>query len=191
MVPVALRATARPRVVVMGVSGCGKSTVGALMAARLGCSYLDGDDLHPPRNLALMAAGTPLTDDDRHGWLAAVAQRLSDARTAGQALVVGCSALKRRYRDQLRAACPGLQWVHLHGRPELLQARMAARSNHYMPTSLLASQLATLEPPGPDEAVTTIDIDAPVAQLVAAALAALHQPTPPLNPPHTPQQTPS
>ena len=158
------------RVVVMGVSGCGKSTVGRGLAARLGVGFIEGDELHPPRNVARMAAGTALTDADRAGWLDALAERIAAARAAGQGLVLACSALKRAYRDRLRAADPGLRFVHLHGDAELLRARMAQRSDHYMPPSLLASQLATLEPPAADERAATFDISLATAALVQGAL---------------------
>ena len=157
--------------VVMGVSGCGKSSVGRLLAQALGHGFIEGDELHPPGNVAKMAAGTPLTDADRAGWLAEIGRRLGQAQAAGQGLVVSCSALKRSYRDGLRAACPGLQFVHLHGSAELLRQRLQARTGHYMPPSLLDSQLATLEPPAADEAAVTLDIRPPTAQVVAAALA--------------------
>ena len=170
--------TAAPQVVVMGVSGCGKSTVGAHLAQSLGVPFIEGDSLHPPRNVALMAAGTPLTDADRADWLATIAQHLGAALVAGQGLVVSCSALKRRYRDQLRAACPGLRFVHLHGAAPLLRTRLAARTGHYMPPSLLDSQLATLQPPGADERAIIIDIGPATAHVVAVALAHLqhHRP---------------
>lgn len=157
-------------VVVMGVSGCGKSTVGRALAGRLGVRFIEGDEWHPPRNVALMAAGTPLTDDDRRDWLQALAGQLAGAVASGQGLVLSCSALKRRYRDQLRAAAPGLRFVHLHGSPELLAQRMATRPGHYMPPSLLPSQLDTLEPPAADEEPITLDIALPLDELVAAAL---------------------
>ena len=156
--PSARAAPALPRLVVMGVSGSGKSTVGRVLAHRLGVEFVEGDDLHPPRNVALMASGTPLTDDDRRGWLSSLAQRLRDAHERGRGLVVSCSALKRSYRDQLRAGSPDVRFVHLSGTPELLADRVRARSGHYMPASLLRSQLDTLEPPTPDEAAICIDI---------------------------------
>ena len=159
--------------VVMGVSGCGKSSVGRQLAQTLGLAFVEGDSLHPPANVARMAAGTALTDLDRAGWLTEIGQRLSQARAAGQGLVVSCSALRRHYRDGLRAACPGVQFLHLHGSAALLHQRMRARSGHYMPASLLDSQLATLEPPAADEPVITIDISPPTDQVVAAALARL------------------
>lgn len=157
----------RPQVVVMGVSGCGKSTLGSALAARLGLRYVEGDELHPAENVRRMAAGVPLTDDDRQGWLQAVAERIAAAGEGG--VVVGCSALRRRYRDLLRASAAGLRFVHLHGDETLLQARLASRQGHYMPASLLPSQLATLEPPQADERALTIDISQPTdAQLELA-----------------------
>ena len=159
--------------VVMGVSGCGKTSVGRALAQALGSGFIEGDELHPPANVARMAAGTPLTDADRAGWLAEIGRRLGQAHAAGTGLVVSCSALKRSYRDGLRAACPGLLFVHLHGSADLLRQRLLKRTGHYMPPSLLDSQLATLEPPAADEAAITFDIAPPTAQVVAAALAQL------------------
>ena len=170
--PVAAPTTA-PQVVVMGVSGCGKSTVGAQIAQALGLDFVEGDTLHPPQNVALMAAGTALTDADRAGWLAAIADQLSQAHAAGRGLVLSCSALKRSYRDLLRSACPGLRWVHLHGQPGLLRERLQARKGHYMPSSLLDSQLATLEPPSADEAALCFDISRPAASISVDALSQL------------------
>ena len=163
------------RVVVMGVSGCGKSTVGQLLSAGLHVPYIEGDALHPAHNVALMAAGTPLTDKDRQGWLMAIAAQLAAARDTGA--VATCSALKRSYRDILRAAAPDLRFVHLHGSPALLAQRLKARSGHYMPASLLQSQLDTLEPPGADEAAITIDIALPAEQIAALAMRQLTEST--------------
>lgn len=160
-------------VVVMGVSGCGKSTVGRLLAQHLGVPFIEGDELHPPRNVALMAAGTPLTDDDRADWLQAVGAAL--ARSPAGA-VASCSALRRRYRDRLRRQVPGLNFVHLQGARPLLELRLGQRQGHYMPASLLDSQLATLEPPAADEQALELDIaEAPeaLAQRAARALGAL------------------
>ena len=159
--------------VVMGVSGCGKSSVGQQVARALGHDFIEGDTLHTPANVARMAAGTPLTDADRAGWLAEIGRRLGQAWAADAGLVVSCSALKRSYRDGLRAACPGLVFLHLQGSAALLRQRLQARSGHYMPPSLLDSQLATLEPPAADEAAITLDITPSTAQVVAAALASL------------------
>lgn len=155
------------RIVVMGVSGCGKSSVGAALSGALGIPYRDGDDLHPAVNVAKMRAGEALTDADRWPWLDRVAQEL--ARLAP--VIVGCSALRRAYRDRIRAGAGGpVLFVHLAGSREVIAARMAARSGHFMPASLLDSQFATLEPPGPDEAAITVDIDQPMDRLVAEIL---------------------
>jgi gluconokinase len=147
-------------IVVMGVSGCGKSTVGRLLATALGLPYLEGDAFHPPGNVERMRAGIALTDDDRAGWLQTLATQLAEARSTGQGAVLACSALKRRYRELLRKGAPDLRLVHLQGRREQLAPRLAARQGHYMPPSLLDSQLATLEPPGADETALVYDVDA-------------------------------
>lgn len=142
------------RVVVMGVSGCGKSSVGAALSDRLNIPYLDGDDLHPAQNVAKMAAGVALSDLDRWPWLDRVAEVLATQAP----VIVGCSALKRSYRDRIRAAAGGaVRFVHLSGSRDQIAARMARRNGHYMPLALLDSQFATLEPPAPDEALT-VDI---------------------------------
>jgi carbohydrate kinase (thermoresistant glucokinase family) len=166
-----------PLVVVMGVSGCGKSTVGRLIAQRLACEFLEGDALHPPRNLERMAAGIPLTDHDRRDWLKAIAEQLADARAARHGLIVSCSALKRSYRDQLRTASSKLAFVHIHGNVDVLEARMQSRTGHFMPPSLLASQLQTLEPPGPDERCITLDAALPAEQIAERACAWLATPS--------------
>ena len=164
-----------PVVVVMGVSGCGKSTVGAQLAVALGVPFIEGDTLHPPGNVALMAAGTPLTDADRADWLLTIATRLGQAHAAGCGLVVSCSALKRRYRDQLRTACPGLRFVYLHGSAEQLRHRLQGRTGHYMPASLLDSQLSALQPPAAAENALVFNIALPVDQITASALAQLQE----------------
>lgn len=154
------------RLVIMGVSGCGKSSVGAGLAARLGLNYRDGDDLHPPENVAKMRAGMPLTDDDRWPWLDRVGQVL----LAEAPVIVGCSALKRAYRDRIRTAAGGpVTFVHLAGSQEVIAARMALRQGHYMPLSLLDSQFAALEPPAAEEAIT-VSIDQPLEAIVADIL---------------------
>lgn len=156
--------TQRPdlRIVIMGVSGCGKSSVGEGLAARLGIPYRDGDDLHPPPNVDKMRAGIALGDDDRWPWLDQVAKVLA----TDAPVIVGCSALRRAYRDRLRAGAGGaLRFVHLAGSHGLIAGRMAARTGHYMPPSLLDSQFAALEPPGPEEALT-ISIDQPLDQII-------------------------
>lgn len=167
-----------PLVVVMGVSGCGKSTVGRLLARSIGAEFLEGDELHPPRNIERMTAGIALTDTDRRDWLLAVAQQLADARAGQHALIVSCSALKRVYRDMLRAATRDLAFVHLQGSRELMASRLQARPGHFMPASLLESQLQTLEPPRADERAITLDAVLPPAQIAAQAAAWLARPVP-------------
>jgi len=146
------------RWVVMGVSGSGKSTVGAMLAAHDGVPFLEGDAYHPPANVSKMSAGIPLDDDDRAGWLASLASEIRTAREQGHGLVLSCSSLKRRYRDLLRDADPALRFVHLAGPRELIATRMTSRPGHYMPPSLLESQLRILEPLQLDEAGLTLDI---------------------------------
>ena len=159
-------AFSRPRVVVMGVSASGKTSVARRLAESIGAGFVDADDLHPAANVVKMAAGTPLDDDDRWPWLDAVAVTLAGA----DAPVVACSALKRSYRDRLRAAATEVVFVHLTGSAELLAARAVGREGHFMPPALLRSQLDTLQPLGPDEAGIQIAIDAPVAEIAQTAL---------------------
>jgi gluconokinase len=145
--------------VIMGVSGCGKSTIGARLAHELDIAFVEGDDLHPPDNVERMAAGIPLTDDDRRGWLMAIAARLREAKRAGIGLVISCSALKRSYRDLLRSVGEAdVRFVYLAGNRALLAERMAQRRGHFMPASLLESQLAILEEPSTDERAWVCDI---------------------------------
>ncbi len=158
-------------VVVMGVSGSGKSTVGGLLAERLAVPYAEADDFHPPANIAKMSAGHPLDDADRAPWLDAIAAWITERGASGG--VVSCSALKRRYRDRLRAAAPDLFFVHLDGPPELIASRLAARMEHFMPAGLLRSQLEALEPLEPDEAGAVVPIDGGPAQIAERAFAAL------------------
>jgi gluconokinase len=159
----------------MGVSGSGKSTVGVALAQRLRVPFVDADALHPPANIAKMTAGEPLDDGDRYPWLQKVGEWLAGHRDGG---VVSCSALKRRYRDQLRAHCPGAEFLCLSGSPELIAARLAARPGHFMPAALLQSQLDALEPLGADEGGVTVDagrdIDAIMDAFVAGSAARLH-----------------
>jgi beta-N-acetylhexosaminidase len=169
--PAPVPAAARPQVIVMGVSGCGKTTIGDLVARELGVPFLDGDSLHPVENVAKMAAGTPLTDEDRWPWLATVGAELASAGNGG--LVMACSALRRSYRDAIREQAPDTVFLHLHGSKEVLRARTEGRSGHFMPPALLDSQLATLEPLDADEAGIVVDIAAPVGQVVAEALAGI------------------
>lgn len=155
------------KLIVMGVAGCGKSSVGDAVAARLGAVYFDGDDLHPQNNIDKMASGRPLDDNDRAPWLDRVGAELAQA--SGPTLI-GCSALKRAYRDRIRAMCPSAQFAHLAGARDVIEARMAARTGHFMPVSLLDSQFATLEPLQADEAGFAVniarDFDAVVDEIV-------------------------
>ncbi|MCB1281625.1 MAG: gluconokinase [Salinibacterium sp.] len=157
----------KPLLVVMGVSGSGKSTVGELLAADLGVPFADADDLHPEANVRKMAAGHPLDDDDRRPWLRRVGEVLADADTADTGLVIACSALKRSYRDAILAVEPRARFVLLEGSRELLEKRLAEREGHFMPASLLDSQLATLEPLGADEPGLTVSVDQTPEQIVA------------------------
>ncbi|HET7415015.1 MAG TPA: gluconokinase [Arthrobacter sp.] len=170
-------ANAGHQIVVMGVSGSGKSTIGALIADALGAAFIDGDSLHPMENVAKMAAGKPLTDTDRWPWLAQVGQELRGAVATG--LVVAYSALKRSYRTAILADAPAAMFIHLDGTSEVLSTRMEGRSDHFMPPALLESQLATLERLEPEEPGFRTDIDRPVQEIVDAALAGLAvQPAP-------------
>lgn len=157
---------ATPLLVVMGVTGSGKSTVGKAFAQRLGVPYADADDFHGEANIAKMSAGVPLDDDDRRPWLRAIGEWLA-AHTDGGA-VASCSALRRAYRDILRGPAPTVAFVHLDGDQETVRQRVAARLGHFMPESLVASQFATLEPLGPDERGVVLDLAAPVDDIIAA-----------------------
>jgi gluconokinase len=158
-------------VVVMGVAGTGKTTIGALLAARLGVPYAEGDDFHPPANIAKMSAGVPLTDEDRWPWLDAIGYWAHGR--AGLGGVVSCSALKRSYRDRLRAAAPGLVFVHLAGDRSLIEERMSQRQGHFMPTALLDSQFATLQPLEPDERGVAVDVTGSPEEITERAAHAL------------------
>ena len=157
-------------IVVMGVAGCGKSTVAKLLAERLGWPMAEGDDFHSPENKAKMASGTPLTDDDRKPWLEAIRDWLD--RTPGNA-VVTCSALRRSYRDILRTARGRVRFLHLHGTPSVLASLIGGRTGHFMPPGLLVSQLETLEPLQPDEDGTVVDVSASPEEIVETALTRL------------------
>jgi gluconokinase len=143
-------------IVVMGVSGSGKTTVGELLAERLGWEFADADEFHSAANVAKMHAGTPLTDADRAAWLRAIAAWIDDHVATGKDGVVTCSALKRAYRDRLRG--PGVRFVYLEGDRELIAGRMASRRGHFFPATLLDSQFRDLEPPGPDEGALTVSV---------------------------------
>ncbi|GAB3820688.1 gluconokinase, GntK/IdnK-type [Tessaracoccus terricola] len=159
------------RVVVMGVSGSGKTTVGELIADDLGGDFVDGDALHPPANIEKMSQGIPLDDDDRLPWLEEIGSRLQTARDEGRTLVLGCSALKRSYRDIIRAGAPDAVFVHLHGSRDLLWDRMQVRPGHFMPASLLDSQLATLEMLDTDETGRVFDVSDSPEELASVATA--------------------
>ena len=154
------------QVVVMGVSGCGKTTLGEAIAHTWGCEFVEGDRYHSPENVARMAAGIALTDELRRDWLLTLADLLGRAHGEQRSLVLSCSALKRSYRDILRSHTPGLRFVHLHGAVSSLERRMQLRKGHYMPASLLTSQLQTLEMPSPDETVLSLDMDQPVQAML-------------------------
>lgn len=162
-----------PLVVVMGVSGAGKTTVGTLLAEQLDVPFADADDLHSAANVAKMAQGIALTDDDRWPWLRRVGEVLTAADDAGTGLVVACSALRRAYREAILAVEPRTRFVLLDGSPELLHERMSGRSGHFMPSSLLYSQLKTLEPLAPDEPGVTVSIDQSPESIALEAAAAV------------------
>ncbi|MFM9273594.1 gluconokinase [Pseudarthrobacter sp. NKDBFgelt] len=163
-----------PPMVIMGVSGSGKSTVGALLGQRLGIGFIDGDDLHPVENKEKMRAGIPLDDDDRWPWLQAIGRTLASQQQVGNGVIVACSALKRRYRDLLREHAPEVLFLHLEGSVDTLTARMATRNHEFMPARLLASQLEALEPLESDEAHVILDVRQPAAELAKQAVAALN-----------------
>lgn len=170
--------TAPLALVVMGVSGSGKSSVGKALAAATGYDFVDADDLHPAANVAKMRGGTPLTDEDRWPWLAAVTGAIEERLARGDGIVIPCSALKRVYRDRLRGAGPGVRFVHLDGSEELIGSRLARRAGHFFDRRLLASQFATLEVPHPEVEPDVLSVDAAVsvATVVARVTAALGLP---------------
>jgi len=152
--------------IVMGVSGSGKTTIGERLAARIGWRYEDADTFHPPANVAKMSAGQPLTDDDRWPWLRAIADEIDRASAAGERVVIGCSALRRVYRDVLVHGRSDVRIIYLQGTQALIANRLGERKGHFMPPGLLASQFKTLEPPTPDEHAVTVSIDAPADTIV-------------------------
>ena len=157
-------------IVIMGVSGCGKSTVGKALAERLHATFLDADDFHPAANVEKMRAGTPLNDEDRTPWLATLNRELRERSQGGERVVLACSALKLRYREAIGAELPHVDWIFLDGSFEVIAERMRARANHYMPESLLRSQFEALE--RPDNAIH-ISVELSAAEQVEAALSAL------------------
>lgn len=157
-------------IVVMGVSGCGKSTVAALLAGRLGWAFVEGDALHPPANVEKMSQGIPLTDTDRQPWLQTIASTIQTWRQAGQPGVIACSSLRRCYRETIAGTADDLRFAYLRGSFPIIKQRLATRQGHYMPASLLESQFATLEEPAPDEPAITLDTGAPAEELVADML---------------------
>lgn len=164
--------------VIMGVSGSGKTTIGRALAERLGWAFEEGDRLHPPANIAKMQRGEPLSDSDRMPWLAAIAKRIDQFRRNGENAVISCSALKRAYRDIIIDGRPDVRLVYLDGARELIAARVQARQGHFMPASLVDSQFATLEPPGPDEYPITVPVDLPVPVVVERLVKALSHEVP-------------
>ena len=155
-------------VIVMGVTSCGKTSVGEGLAAELNCPFIEGDKLHPVSNIAKMTVGTPLTDDDRWPWLEIIGRAMKAECVAGRGVIASCSSLKKVYRQKLaEAAGMPISFIFLYGSRELLAARMADRKGHFMPTSLLDSQLKTLEVPGPDEDAVHLDVALSVDELVA------------------------
>jgi gluconokinase len=155
-------------IVVMGVSGSGKSTVGAALAQRLRTPFADADDFHPPANIAKMTAGQPLDDNDRFPWLESIGEWLAQHSDGG---VMSCSALKRAYRDQLRRHCAEIEFLHLEGTLETIGRRQASRPGHFMPAALLASQFETLEPLEPDERGVAIDVDQSIDSIIESYIA--------------------
>jgi len=160
-------------VVVMGVAGSGKSVVGAALASRLGCPFVEGDLLHPPENVERMRSGQPLTDLDREGWLDTIGRSIAKARSEGDEVVAACSALKRRYRDRLRSWHPNIVFLYLSIDQAAAHSRVADRLHHFMPASLVDSQFADLEVPSSEEAAIVLDAALPVETLVEEAAARL------------------
>ncbi|MEI8145139.1 MAG: gluconokinase [Alphaproteobacteria bacterium] len=160
-------------IIVMGVSGCGKSTIGRGLAEALHWPFRDGDEFHPPANVAKMSAGTPLTDADRWPWLDRIGDFIDQTTASHAHAVIACSALKRSYRDRLSAGGRAVHFAHLQGTFDLIAGRMAARRDHFMPTTLLKSQFATLEPLSPDERAIIVDITQPPQAIIADIVSAL------------------
>lgn len=161
------------QVVVMGVSATGKSTVARALAERRGWDFVEGDDLHPRANVEKMESGEPLTDEDRWPWLDLVNARAREHAAAGRSSIITCSALRRAYRDRLGEGVPAMHFLHLATTYEVLEPRMARRERHFMPTGLLRSQFATLEPLDPDEDGAVVDVTGPLPEVLEAAQAAV------------------
>lgn len=161
--------------VVMGVSGSGKTTVSALLAAALGCQFQEGDDLHSDENVEKMQSGTPLTDEDRLPWLRKIAKEIDNWRARGESGVLTCSALKRSYRDIIVGGRPDVTLVYLKGSYDLIRRRMAARHGHFMPVALLDSQFATLQEPTPDEHPIIVDVGSRPAEIATEIVRQLEQ----------------
>nr|WP_295045350.1 gluconokinase [uncultured Paracoccus sp.] len=162
--------TGPQHIVVMGVSGSGKTTTGTALAERMGWAFVEGDSFHPEANVRKMAEGTPLDDADRAPWLHALADQIAAADARGDSLVLGCSALKRAYRDILRGGAPRVRFLHIHGSRDLLAERLDHRAGHFFPPKLLDSQLATLEPLAADEDGAVVDLALPVDDQVRMAV---------------------
>lgn len=163
-------------IIVMGVSGSGKTTIAQALAKRTGFTERDGDDFHPPANIEKMKAGIPLTDDDRLPWLHAIAEAIDRHADGGTPAIIACSALKQAYRDILVHGREDVRIVYLNGSADLLAQRLAQRGGHFMPPELLDNQIETLEPPQPGEHILTIDIAASVERIVDEIIATLHLP---------------
>jgi len=168
--------TTAPIILLTGVSGSGKTTIGALLAGQLGWPYAEADDFHPPENVAKMAAGQPLDDEDRWPWLENLGRWIDARRAAGESAVVTSSALKRRYRDVLRKGRPEMRVVYLKGSPELIASRLVARHGHFFQASMLDTQFADLQPPEPDEDVLTVPVDGTPPEVVNAIVEGLGLP---------------
>jgi gluconokinase len=162
-----------PVAVVMGVAGSGKSVVGSGLAEALGATFIEGDQLQPPENVARMASGLPLNDEFRKGWLEAVGREIASSARSGHAVVAACSALKKIYRDRLRSHWPEIVFVYLKLDPDTARDRVALRKGHFMPASLVDSQFADLQPPAGEDNVIVLDATRPLAELVAGASARL------------------
>lgn len=163
-------------VILMGVSGSGKTTISQALAARTGFAERDGDDYHSAANIEKMKAGIPLTDDDRLPWLHAIAEAINNYANSNTPVIIACSALKRSYRDILVHGRKDVRIVYLKGPADLIAQRLTQRGGHFMPPKLLDSQIDALEPPQPDEHILTVDIDAPVERIVDDIITTLHLP---------------